>query len=72
MLQSSCSLEQRYIFFDSQLRVFGGYFKTVEKLIETLINEAHLLPSGWHIRLKEHPNSQQQFERLYKNIPVDG
>ena len=73
-VQGNLTLEQPYIFVplqvpgDSQLRVFGGYFKTVEKLIETLINEAHLLPSGWHIRLKEHPNSQQQFERLYKEF----
>ena len=73
-VQGSLTLEQQYIFVplqvpgDSQLRVFGGCFKTVEKLIETLINEAHLLPSGWHIRLKEHPSSKQEFESLYKGV----
>ena len=73
-VQGNLTLEQPYIFVplqvpgDSQLRVFGGRFKTVEKLIETLSNEAHLLPSGWHIRLKEHPSSQQKFESLYKGL----
>lgn len=73
-VQGNLTLEQPYIFVplqvpgDSQLRVFGGCFKTVEKLIETLSKEAHLLPSGWHIRLKEHPSSQQKFESLYKGL----
>ena len=72
--QGNLTLEQPYIFVplqvpgDSQLRVFGGRFKTVDKLIETLLAEAHLLPLGWHIRLKEHPSSKQEFESLYKGV----
>jgi capsular polysaccharide export protein len=42
---------------DSQLRLFGGAYKTVEAFIETLIELSGNLPKGWHLRLKEHPSS---------------
>jgi capsular polysaccharide export protein len=42
---------------DSQLRVFGGEFRTVERYLETLIDLSDSLPAGWHIRVKDHPSA---------------
>uniref|UniRef100_UPI0040478535 capsular polysaccharide export protein, LipB/KpsS family n=2 Tax=Yoonia sp. TaxID=2212373 RepID=UPI0040478535 len=42
---------------DSQLRLFGGAFQTVDAFVETLIDASNSLPDGWHIRLKDHPTS---------------
>ncbi len=56
-------LEEKFIFIplqvqgDSQLRLFGGQFKTVEKYVETIVDAAQKLPEGWHIRIKEHPSA---------------
>jgi len=43
---------------DSQLRLFGGSFRTVEATIEATVTAAKALPDGWHLRLKEHPSSR--------------
>lgn len=42
---------------DSQLRLFGGAFKTVDSFVEALILAADHLPDGWHLRVKEHPST---------------
>ncbi|MEJ8561183.1 capsular biosynthesis protein [Yoonia sp. GPGPB17] len=42
---------------DSQLRLFGGNFRTVDSFVEALVGSAKALPDGWHLRLKEHPST---------------
>ena len=42
---------------DSQLRLFGGKFRSVESFVAALIDAADALPDGWHLRLKEHPST---------------
>ena len=42
---------------DSQLRLFGGAFRTVDSFVTALISAAKALPEGWHLRLKEHPST---------------
>jgi len=42
---------------DSQLRLFGGEFRTVDDFVAGLIKAAAALPDGWHLRLKEHPST---------------
>ena len=42
---------------DSQLRLFGGRFRTVPDFIEALVSAAEALPEGWHLKVKEHPTS---------------
>lgn len=42
---------------DSQLRLFGGRFRTVPDFIDALISAAEALPEGWHLKVKEHPTS---------------
>ncbi len=42
---------------DSQLRLFGGNFRTVDSFVQALQKAAKRLPEGWHLRLKEHPNT---------------
>jgi len=43
---------------DSQLRLFGGAFRTVDAFVASLIEAAAALPEGWHLRLKEHPGAR--------------
>ena len=56
-------MEGRFIFVplqvpgDSQLRVFGGAFRTIDMFVDTLLQQAHHCPPGWHIRIKEHPSA---------------
>ncbi len=50
---------------DSQLRLFGGAYKTVPALIDAVIGAAEHLPDGWHVRIKEHPSAKISFaERI--------
>lgn len=42
---------------DSQLRLFGGRFRTVPAFIDALIAAAERLPEGWHLKIKEHPTA---------------
>ncbi|WP_376872900.1 capsular biosynthesis protein [Albirhodobacter sp. R86504] len=44
---------------DSQLRIFGGAYRTVTQFVEGLIAASSALPEGWHIRIKEHPSAPQ-------------
>jgi len=56
-------LDEKFIFVplqypgDSQLRIFGGDFRTVDKFVQTILNAASKTPPDWHIRLKEHPSA---------------
>ncbi|MDO6589263.1 capsular biosynthesis protein [Loktanella sp. D2R18] len=60
-------LNEKFIFIplqvpgDSQLRLFGGAFPTVEQVIDAVAEAAKYLPDGWHARLKEHPTSPIKF-----------
>ncbi len=50
---------------DSQLRLFGGAFRTPEAFIDVLGRVADDLPEGWHLRIKEHPTAQVSYaERI--------
>jgi capsular polysaccharide export protein len=42
---------------DSQLRVYGGAFKTVESFVTEILAAAKHCRKGWHIRIKEHPSA---------------
>lgn len=53
---------------DSQLRLFGGAFRTVEAVIGTIAEAAKSLPDGWHVRLKEHPTSPVTFGDLVTRL----
>ena len=57
---------------DSQLRLFGGNFRTVESFVQALANAADHLPEGWHLRLKEHPSTPAFVADLLKetNAPI--
>ena len=58
------SLEDPYLFVplqvpnDTQLRLFGGEFKTVDVFVSALVEAAKSLPDNWYLRLKEHPSSK--------------
>lgn len=43
---------------DSQLRVFGGAFRSVESYLHALLDHSENLPPGWHIRIKDHPSAK--------------
>lgn len=43
---------------DSQLRLFGGAYRTVPDFIRMLCTVSQALPHGWHLRLKEHPSGR--------------
>ena len=49
---------------DSQLRLFGGRFKTVPDFIDALILASDALPKGWHLKIKEHPTADQSYANL--------
>ena len=57
-------LSDRFLFVplqvegDSQLRLFGGAYRTVPDFIHMLCETSQALPDGWHLRLKEHPSGQ--------------
>lgn len=42
---------------DSQLRIYGGAFKTVDLFVAAILQAAEQSPKGWHIRIKEHPSA---------------
>lgn len=42
---------------DSQLRIYGGAFKTVDLFVDAILQAAEQVPRGWHIRIKEHPSA---------------
>ncbi|MFT5006868.1 MAG: capsular polysaccharide export protein [Paracoccaceae bacterium] len=62
-LSSQHSLDGNFVFVplqvpgDSQLRIFGGAFKTVDTFVQTILTAASKCPPDWHIRIKEHPTA---------------
>lgn len=71
------SLDEPFLFVplqvpgDSQLRIYGGNFRTVEDTIKAIVDVAHSLPVGWHIRLKEHPSSPVSFYDYFRKVSHD-
>lgn len=55
---------------DSQLRLFGGAFRTVPDFIAALVSAAEALPEGWHLRIKEHPTAGQSYGHLVRGPRV--
>nr|WP_242678844.1 capsular biosynthesis protein [Rhodobacter calidifons] len=55
---------------DSQLRLFGGAFRTVPDFIAALVSAADALPEGWHLRIKEHPSAEKSFAHLVRGARV--
>jgi capsular polysaccharide export protein len=47
---------------DSQLGLFAGWVKHMSGFIDALAAASQHLPTGWHIRFKEHPSSGTSFE----------
>lgn len=43
---------------DTQLKMFGGWVKNINRFIDLLELAAEALPDGWHLRFKEHPSSK--------------
>jgi len=68
--RSEIAVEGRYLFAplqvpgDSQLRLFGGNFRTVPDFIDALVAAAECLPDGWHLKVKEHPSAEDSFSNL--------
>lgn len=64
------SLDAPFIFVplqvpgDSQLRLFGGLYRSVPDMIAMLHKMATHLPDGWHIRVKEHPSAEISYGDL--------
>jgi capsular polysaccharide export protein len=56
---------------DSQLRLFGGRYKTVDAFVSSLVTCSHALPAGWHIRVKEHPSAERSIAALLQSLPVN-
>lgn len=46
---------------DSQIRLFGGQFRTVPDFVDALVKAAESLPAGWHLKIKEHPTAEVTF-----------
>lgn len=59
--------EHRYVFCplqvprDTQITVFGGWIRSIDHLLTSLNVASEQLPTGWHIRIKEHPSSPRSF-----------
>ncbi len=53
---------------DSQLRLFGGAFKSVESFVQALVSAADHLPDGWHLRLKEHPSTPAFVAQMLRDV----
>lgn len=59
---------------DSQLRMFGGSFRTIESFVDGLREASKKLPEGWYLRIKEHPSSKvflfKEFEKIFDDAPM--
>ncbi|MGI3170475.1 capsular biosynthesis protein [Pseudooceanicola sp. C21-150M6] len=76
-LQDAPSLTKPFLFAplqvagDSQLRLFGGAFPTVETFVQALGRACAALPAGWHLRIKEHPSSKIAYGDLIRSLAAD-
>ncbi|WP_108261979.1 capsular polysaccharide export protein, LipB/KpsS family [Mangrovicoccus ximenensis] len=43
---------------DTQIKMFGGWVRNINRFIDLLELAAEHLPEGWHLRFKEHPSSK--------------
>ncbi|MGB0904098.1 MAG: capsular biosynthesis protein, partial [Mangrovicoccus sp.] len=43
---------------DTQIKLFGGWVRTMDRFLMLLEFAASQLPEGWHLRVKEHPSSK--------------
>ncbi|MYD42902.1 MAG: hypothetical protein F4W90_03310 [Gammaproteobacteria bacterium] len=63
------SLAQPYVFCplqvprDTQITFFGDWIKSIEHQLDCIESAAAYLPNGWHVRIKEHPQSPIQFDK---------
>lgn len=46
---------------DSQITIYGDWIAQVDDMIDALAAAVDALPSGWHLRIKEHPSAKQSF-----------
>lgn len=53
---------------DTQVRQFGGWVGSMERLLDVLSDAVSSLPSGWHLRLKEHPSSRVPLGHLLSDM----
>ena len=53
---------------DSQMRLFGGAFRTVESFVQALGQAAKALPEGWHLRIKDHPTAPVSFAQAVRDL----
>lgn len=56
---------------DSQLRIFGGNFKTVERFVSAILEAAKHCPEGWQVRVKEHPSAKPFVQDAIEAAGVD-
>jgi capsular polysaccharide export protein len=54
---------------DSQVRYFGDWIDSMERLIDAVEQAARRLPAGWHVRIKEHPSSRARLGHLVGRAP---
>lgn len=68
------SLDAPFVFIplqvpgDSQLRIFGGQYRTVESVVERVAEAAKSLPQGWHARIKEHPTAPISIAAMFRKV----
>lgn len=72
-------LEDPFVFLplqkqgDTQLRFFGKTCTGVRETVAFVATAARALPTGWHIRLKQHPSDNARFPGLlapYEELPI--
>lgn len=54
---------------DTQLRLHGGAYRTVEAFLRALCQAAGALPEGWHLRIKEHPTKPAGAAAIIADYP---
>jgi capsular polysaccharide export protein len=54
---------------DSQLRLFGGAYRSVPDFVQMLCEASQALPPGWHLRLKEHPSGKPAAAAIIAGYP---
>jgi capsular polysaccharide export protein len=53
---------------DTQIRFFSGYAKSLENFILTIKAASDYLPTGWHVRIKEHPSSKVSYYKILRDM----
>lgn len=55
---------------DSQLRLFGGSYTTVENFVEAILEASQYCPEGWTVRIKEHPSAVPMIQKLIESYQL--